>query len=153
VSEENIKKIKKFFLNKLNIEETQIIEHTNHDLMIRHSQLAEWVYNENIYIIRISFKCIDCKEIWEHPIRGNKIYIIRLYGEIGFFLSQQDDITRLESEGYRIIKNIKKNYKDEDLDNLEISSGGNNKKLEIYFKRNYELCEEGENLNIICRLI
>ena len=47
--EEKIKKIKKFFLNELNIEETQIEEHRNHDLTIRCPRPTKWGYNENIF--------------------------------------------------------------------------------------------------------
>ena len=98
--EENIKKIKKFFLNELNLEETQIDEHTNHDLMIKCHRPAEWGYNMNIFTMKISIKCLDCKEIWEHSIRGNKKDIVLLNVAIDIFLSQQNEIARLESEVY-----------------------------------------------------
>lgn len=80
--------------------------------------------------MNISFECLDCKKIWNHSIRGNKNYILLLYGKIDYFLSQQNEMTRSESEGYSIIKGINKEHKDEDLDNLKTTSVGTNKKLE-----------------------
>lgn len=143
--EENIKKIKKFFLNELNIEETQIKEHRNHDLMIRCLPPTKV---KNRFMMIIYFECLDCKEIWKHSIRDSKNFLTLLYGRLGDFLNelQQDEMTRSESKGYTAFKSKDKKYKGEDLDNLSILFVGNNKNLKINSK-NSESWEEYEDLD------
>lgn len=83
MKEENIEKIETFFLQELNIKDTQIKKHHNHNLVIKKRLPTQ---EKDGIVMKISCKCLTCKKVWNHPIRGNMNYLSSISKKVIDFL-------------------------------------------------------------------